>query len=191
MTVNELINRFSTQYKDYSEYDIENLRKWVARENLNDSQLEDLYEYVSAQYEYNTFPKLGKIIKIWQNTADVKRDVFKYNGFQIAAIDRGRSMSLQDISDHIRDICNMSEPKNTDVDFIDVWESLSTAWGLLIERGLEPARANAYGKKLHAAICGGSRIDVQRIVNSFFPAPIMPVDEEKLGSVFQKVPEAE
>lgn len=62
---------------------------------------------------------------------------------------------------------------------------------LMIERGLDPARANAYGKKLHASICGGSRIDVQRIVNSFFPAPIMPVDEEKLGSVFQKVPEAE
>jgi hypothetical protein len=194
MTISEIIERLQDQYSNSSKYDIKNLREWIVSEGMSDQQIEDLYHYVTQQYMNKTFPPLGKIINIWEVTHGTEKEKFKYSDFQKRAIENGREMTVKEISDKINSIRYLQSPRNADIDFIDVWDDLATVWGILLEYNIEAARVVGYTKKLHAAICVGERINVEKVTRSFIGTQTKnyaPQVKKMVADAIKQVPEAE
>lgn len=167
MTINEFLKRLDSKYGGSSEYDIDDLRNWIISTGLNDTQLDDLYHFVVAQYEYKTFPPLGKIVKIWNTTGTTIKDKFKYNEYQWAAIRAGEKLNLKSIKTKILEIREMEEPSSEMIDFIDAWDDLATVYSMLLERDHDAARVVAYCDRLRESILKGSRLNVERVLFNF------------------------
>lgn len=167
MTINDFIKRLDSKYQGSSEYDLDDLRQWVTGAGLNEKQIEDLYHYIAAQYEYKTFPPLGKIVKIWNTTGTTIKDKFKYNEYQWAAIRRGEKLSLKSIKAKILEVRDQDDPSSEDIDFIDAWDDLITIYSILLERDYDAARVVSYCDKLKESVVKGDRLNVERVLFSF------------------------
>lgn len=167
MNLNEFITKLTGKYSGSTKYDVEDIRRWAASININDKQLDDLYHYIAAQYEYKTFPPLGKIVKIWNTTGTTIKEKFKYNEYQWAAIRRGEKMTLKSIKSKILEVRDHDDPSSDDIDFIDAWDDLVTIYSILLERDYDAARVVSYCDKLKESVIKGERLNVERVLFSF------------------------
>ncbi len=127
MTRKEFQDRLASKFpKDLSDYDVEDLDKFLDAKQVPDEKLEFIYDEVCLTHKYRTFPPLARFEEAYNAVLKTGKLDSK-NGFSDHGIDDGAGMGVEDIITRCRSLRtkqNTRELTGEEVDFVHAWDGL-------------------------------------------------------------------
>ncbi|HNR90730.1 MAG TPA: hypothetical protein PKM65_20510 [Spirochaetota bacterium] len=180
-TVDNFMEFLETRYnKPKTDYDYIDVRAWLINSNFDGDRFRAMYDILSENYEYNSFPKLPTLKSLWREHSgdhNVAPPEYDYEGEAMRNIEGKGIEELHKWSRLLRSKLGaghaLTMPQKA---FLHKYDTLFYIYSVLRDQqGWEPVRVNAYCEKLRTEVDAGRSLLYEKIGD---PIP-MPVPATK------------
>jgi len=129
MLIDEFISNIEKSYEgNYSEIDIADISRFVSENNLNQTQLYNLYNTIKHRYMQQRLPRCGHIVDFWEQIkGQSSGDGVMHPQSPQQQIHKHKHLSPEEIikrCQYIRQQQNERELQSWEISFITAWERL-------------------------------------------------------------------
>jgi hypothetical protein len=155
MKTDEFVDRLKKKFsKEVSQYEIEDLRSWLERQEIGEIKLEMLYNLICENYTGPYFPKLAKIVKMWNDSgvSTYKRAVYSMAGLTEESIKQAKNYDIPGIVAMVSRIRDKEHTTTARISFVHTWDMLSYWYQSLVDRGWTEQEAESYCNPIRTKI---------------------------------------
>ena len=162
MTARELILKMSQLFKDGNDAKFETILAWIERCNLTEFQIEALYEEITENYKYKSFPNLAEIKEIWMRAIG-ERSFEKFDNPVIKQRAESRQLMPMTIIKKCKAIRKKIHDNESldplDMDYLAQWGDLLSEYLIAQDKKMPEREIKMRNEHVKACIINNVKID--------------------------------